>query len=182
MAIDQIASCLKRHDKQHRDVYEQEHRIGQLVERLGNIRSYICTEDKSFAGDKPRVDLYVETEKGHVLVELKLCITSGGTLGRQLLSKVVSTLENLMSRSPASVKDADVLVVVPRGTSLERVCNYLIRGLTAELRAADINIGADTKCAPSLAYQGAYVLRTRRPIALKIGNNMVKLIFHILAI
>ena len=97
MAVNQIASRHKRHDKQHRDVYQHEHRHGQLVKRLGKIRN--CTEDKSYAGHKPRVDLYVQTERGHVLVELKLFITTGGTPGRKPPSKVDSTLEKPTSRS-----------------------------------------------------------------------------------
>ena len=105
---------------------------------------YEATTDKSFAGYKPRVDLYVQTERGHVLVELKLCISSGSTLGRQLLSKVVSTLENLTSRGPASVKD--VLVAVPRGASLERCNTYLIRGFNKRPHRRVTGCGYEHRC------------------------------------
>ena len=182
MVVNQVIDCLRRHDKQHREIYDETDRVNSLIERLGNISNFICTEDKGFAGNDPRVDLYVQTDKEYILVELKLCITSGGTLGRYLLPKVISTLKKLMQRNIASPKDVDVLIVVPKEASLDRVCNRLMRDITSELRAAGINVDTDMKCLPTLAFQGALALRTRRPISLEVDTNFIKPAFYVIAI
>ena len=70
-------------------------RIKTFIEKLGPVTDFICTEERKFAGLKPRTDLYIRTEKRHVLIEAKLCVTPGATAGRSLI-------QNITSRNPTN--------------------------------------------------------------------------------
>ncbi len=85
--IDQAVECLARYDKNHKEFYEKNRdRIETLIKDLG-ILNFICTEEKRFAGLRPRADLYIRTESRHVLLEAKLCVKSGAATGRSLIQK-----------------------------------------------------------------------------------------------
>ncbi|WP_333638880.1 hypothetical protein [Pyrobaculum aerophilum] len=83
--------CLARYDKNHKEFYEKNRdRIETFIKDLG-ILNFIYTEEKRFAGLRPRADLYIRTESRHVLLEAKPCVKSGATAGRSLIQKITST-------------------------------------------------------------------------------------------
>lgn len=133
---DELINCLRRYDKDHEDYYQRYiDRLRELFSRL-EPKDYRCTEDKQLAGTRKRVDLYIQTEKGHILIEAKLCLSSGGSLGRSPLGKTVETLETLDERGMLSLNDVKkiiLLILVPYYINMDLICDKLRRSLSEEL-------------------------------------------------
>lgn len=134
--VDEVVNCLARFDRDHKEFYEKNRdRIKTFVEKLGPVTDFICTEEKKFAGLKPRTDLYIRTEKRHVLIEAKLCVTSGATAGRSLIQKITSTVEILQARSEVP-DNFYVFLIIPREaaqTALERISRSVLNEINAVL-------------------------------------------------
>lgn len=138
-AADQAVNCLAQYDSQHKEFYEKNrNRIKAFIEKLGTALDHICTEDKKFAGLEPRTDLYLRTEKRHVLIEAKLCVTSGATAGRSLIQKIASTITKILQREEAD--SFYVFVIIPREASQAAVEN-IKRSLLNEVNAVVREIG-----------------------------------------
>jgi hypothetical protein len=83
-----------------------------------------CTEDPNISGT--RVDAYVETPTEKYLIEAKLCMSSGATLGRRLLMKAETTLKKL------GIQQAVLLLIVPQQhlSVAQRVLkDYIVRAI-----------------------------------------------------
>ncbi|RFA94295.1 hypothetical protein CGL51_10470 [Pyrobaculum aerophilum] len=140
--MEEALKCLERHDKNHRDFYERNRsRIKAFIESLGAITDLVCTEDKNFAGLDHRVDLYIRTDKGHMLIEAKLCVTSGATAGKSLLGKIKSTAAKLIQRDPASKPTTfHVFIVVPKEAApgaLNKIRDGISKALDAIIRETE---------------------------------------------
>ncbi|ABP49970.1 hypothetical protein Pars_0365 [Pyrobaculum arsenaticum DSM 13514] len=136
--VDQAMNCLAQFDKNHKEFYEKNRdRIKTFIEKLGAVSDFICTEEKKFAGLKPRTDLYIRTEKRHVLIEAKLCVSSGATVGRSLIQKIVSTIAKILQTRPEAPDDFYVFVIIPREavpTALEKIRRGILNEVNAVLR------------------------------------------------
>ena len=140
-AIDEAIACLKRHDRDHRQTYEKsKDGIMRFLNDLGVVE-VVCTEDKNFAGMDPRTDLYLKSKSGHVLIEAKLCISSGGSIGRQFLSKVVKTIEKLIQLGKINPRSAivNVIVMIPSSDSIsiEEMCRRLAKVIQKEVEGVE---------------------------------------------
>ncbi len=107
--MEELIECLKKYDKDHKNFYEthKEKMISKLLKAFGNPTNikYTCTEDPQVSGTSQRVDAYVDTGTNKYVLEVKLSLTTGASLGRGLSRKVKETLERLIS-------DRVILVIV----------------------------------------------------------------------
>ena len=125
---EELIECLKRYDEQHSEKYKEfQPRLVSAIFKLGNIHNYICTEDKTFAGDEPRADLYIETERGRFIIEAKLCITSGASIAKGLLPKAKNVAMRL------GIPHAPLVILTPKEKTdeayaqLTRYLRYVMR-------------------------------------------------------
>ncbi|WP_333638863.1 hypothetical protein [Pyrobaculum aerophilum] len=91
-----------------------------------NIINIICTEDPNISGTDYRVDAYVETPAEKYLLEAKLCMSSGATLGRKLLKKAETTLNKL------GIQEAVLLLIVPQqhlSTAERLLKDYIVQAV-----------------------------------------------------
>lgn len=95
--MEELIECLKKYDKDHKNFHEthKEEIISKLLKAFGNPTNikYTCTEDPQVYGTSRRVDAYVDTSANKYALEVKLSLTTGASLGRDLFSKVKQTLE-----------------------------------------------------------------------------------------
>ncbi len=120
-----VIDCLKKFDKDHESFYNQN--SSHLLTSIGRLgaewRRCICTEERRFAGVDPRVDLYLQTENGHFLIETKLCVTSAGSVKKNLLAKAKATAEKL------ELQLVNLVLLLPRGAShriYDKLVHYLM--------------------------------------------------------
>ncbi len=135
-----IVICLKKFDKNHKNFYNQN--SSSLLASIGRLGTEwlrcVCTEEKRFAGIDPRVDFYLQTERGHFLIEAKLCVTSGGSVGRNLLAKAKATAEKL------GLQLVNLVLLLPRGASrriYDNLVSYLMNSLSEygiKIRLTDV--------------------------------------------
>jgi hypothetical protein len=78
-----LVSRLQKYDEGHRDFYQRYAAVlaAKLHTAFQNITNVICTEDPNISGADYRVDAYVETPTEKYLLETKLCMSLGATLG-----------------------------------------------------------------------------------------------------
>jgi hypothetical protein len=107
-SVNDVLNCLQKYDEGHRDFYQRYAEVltAKLHTAFQNITNVICTEDPNISGT--RVDAYVETPTEKYLIEAKLCMSSGATLGRKLLKKAATTLNKL------GIQEAVLLLIVPQ--------------------------------------------------------------------
>jgi hypothetical protein len=125
-SVDDVLSCLEKYDEAHQDFYQRhaEVLVAKLHATFQNITNVVCTEDPIISGT--RVDAYVETPTEKYLMEAKLCMSSGATLGRRLLKKAETTLNKLR------IQEAVLLLIVPQQhlSAAERLLkDYIIRAI-----------------------------------------------------
>jgi hypothetical protein len=127
-SVDNVLSCLEKYDEVHQDFYQRhaEVLVAKLHATFQNITNVVCTEDPIISGTDYRVDAYVETPTEKHLIEAKLCMSSGATLGRRLLKKAETTLNKLR------IQEAALLLIVPQQhlSTVERLLkDYIIRAI-----------------------------------------------------
>jgi len=127
-SVDDVLSCLEKYDEAHQDFYQRhaEVLVAKLHATFQNITNVVCTEDPIISGTDYRVDAYVETPTEKYLMEAKLCMSSGATLGRRLLKKAETTLNKLR------IQEAVLLLIVPQQhlSAAERLLkDYIIRAI-----------------------------------------------------
>ncbi|AKT34814.1 hypothetical protein PYWP30_01186 [Pyrobaculum sp. WP30] len=127
-SVDDVLSYLQKYDEAHQDFYQRhaEVLVAKLHATFQNITNVVCTEDPKISGTDYRVDAYVETPTEKYLLEAKLCMSSGATLGRKLLKKAETTLNKLR------IQEAALLLIVPQQhlSTVERLLkDYIIRAI-----------------------------------------------------
>jgi len=125
-SVDDVLKCLQKYDEAHQDFYQKHAEVlaAKLHATFQNIINVICTEDPNISGT--RVDAYVETPTEKYLLEAKLCMSSGATLGRKLLKKAETTLNKL------GIQEAVLLLIVPQQhlSAAERLLkDYILRAV-----------------------------------------------------
>jgi len=140
--MEELIECLKKYDKDHKNFYEthKEKIISKLLKAFGNPTNieYICTEDPQVSGTSRRVDAYVDTGTNKYVLEVKLSLTTGASLGRGLFSKVKQTLERL------NISDRVILVIVIPESNLENARDQLGKRVMSILRTLfNIRLGRD---------------------------------------
>lgn len=127
--LEEAVKCLERHDANHGDFYVREkHRVVDFLKRLGDILEVVCTEDREIAGLEHRVDVYVRTRRGHILVEAKFCATSGKSITERLAAKVAGTLKALKEKRGIKMNRATLIIAIPREAARSGIdvhCNRL---------------------------------------------------------
>jgi hypothetical protein len=127
-SVDDVLSCLQKYDEAHQDFYQRHAEVlaAKLHATFQNITNVVCTEDPNISGTDYRVDAYVETPTEKYLLEAKLCMSSGATLGRKLLKKAETTLNKL------GIQEAVLLLIVPQQhlSAAERLLkDYILRAV-----------------------------------------------------
>ena len=127
-SVDEVLGCLQKYDEAHQDFYQRHAEVlaAKLHATFQNITNVVCTEDPNFSGIDYRVDAYVETPTEKYLIEAKLCMSSGATLGRRLLKKAATTLNKLR------IQEAVLLLIVPQqhlSTAERLLKDYIIRAV-----------------------------------------------------
>ena len=127
-SVNDVIKCLQKYDEAHQDFYQRHAEVlaAKLHATFQNITNVVCTEDPNISGTDYRVDAYVETPTEKYLIEAKLCMSSGATLGRRLLRKAETTLNKL------GIQGAVLLLIVPQQhlSAAEIVLkNYIVRAV-----------------------------------------------------
>ncbi len=127
-SVDDVLNCLQKYDEAHQDFYQIHAEVlaAKLHAAFQNITNVVCTEDPNISGTDYRVDAYVETPTEKYLIEAKLCMSSGATLGRRLLKKAETTLNKL------GTQEAILLLIVPQqhlSTAERLLKDYILRAV-----------------------------------------------------
>ncbi len=117
-SVDDVLNCLQKYDEATSSRGARRKATRSLSEH------HQCAGEPNISGT--RVDAYVETPTEKYLIEAKLCISSGATLGRRLLKKAETTLNKL------GIQEAVLLLIVPQqhlSTAERPPKDYIVRAL-----------------------------------------------------